>query len=155
MKRSGKNVVLSPFEFMGQQILLIHPLLLPVWIAGLVSFFTGRGKRLRVLGWTYLVLLAIMIALKAKNYYLAPIYPMLLASGAVAIEAWLERRTWSSGKLWPRAAISAYVFAGGCAPGPRPPADPAARRPCRLPAVARAALRPRPRSATTAHWSSG
>jgi hypothetical protein len=113
VRRSGKNVVLSPVQFVGQQILLIHPLLFPVWLAGLVSFLVGRGKRLRVLGWAYLALLAIMIALKAKNYYLAPIYPMLLASGAVSIEGWLERRRWSSGKLWPKAAIAAYVFIGG------------------------------------------
>ena len=62
-------------------------------------FLAGRGSRLRVLGWTYLVLLAVMIASKAKNYYLAPIYPMLFASGAVAIDGWLERRAWSRGRL--------------------------------------------------------
>jgi hypothetical protein len=113
VKNSGKNVVLSPVEFVLQQALLIHPLLLPVWVAGLVSFLAGRLRRLRVLGWTYLVLLAIMIALKAKNYYLAPIYPMLLAAGAVAIECWLERGAWSRGKLWPKAAMAAYVVAAG------------------------------------------
>jgi hypothetical protein len=46
---------------------------------------------LRVLGWSYLARLAIMIALKAKNYYLAPIYPVLFAAGAVAMEAWIEK----------------------------------------------------------------
>jgi hypothetical protein len=113
VKRMGKNVVLTPAEFVGQQILLLHPLLFPVWLAGLVSFLAGRGSRLRVLGWTYLVLLAVMIAAKAKNYYLAPIYPMLFASGAVAIEAWLERRSWSRGTAWPKAAVAACVVAAG------------------------------------------
>ncbi len=36
---------------------------------------TQRGKRYRVLGVTYLAFLAIMMALHAKDYYLAPIYP--------------------------------------------------------------------------------
>src|SRR5262249_38771276 len=74
--RSGKNVVLSPPDFVLQQVLLAHPLLVPIWLAGLVSLLAGRLSRLRILGWTYLFLLAIMIVLKAKNYYLAPIYPM-------------------------------------------------------------------------------
>ena len=113
VRRMGKNVVLSPIEFLGQQILLLHPLLLPIWLAGLISLLVGRVSRLRVLGWTYLVLLATMIVVKAKNYYLAPIYPMLFASGAVAVEAWLARRAWSRGRLWPKAVIAAYVVAAG------------------------------------------
>jgi hypothetical protein len=113
VRRSGKNVVLSPAGFVGQQILLLHPALFPIWLAGLVSLFVGRLSRLRVLGWTYLMLLAVMIVLKAKNYYLSPIYPMLFASGAVAVEGWLVRRSWSRGRLWPKVAIATYVVAAG------------------------------------------
>ena len=113
VRRSGKNVVLSPLEFLGQQVLLLHPALFPIWFGGLVSFLVGRGSRVRVLGWIYLVLLAMMIAAKAKNYYLTPIYPMLFASGAVAAEGWLARRGWSHGRLWPKAVIAAYVAAAG------------------------------------------
>src|SRR5262249_52787217 len=92
VEQSGKNVVLSPVRFLGEQILLCHPLLFPIWFSGLVSLFLGRARRLRILGWTYVVLLAMMIVLKAKNYYLVPIYPMLFAAGAVAAERWLEGR---------------------------------------------------------------
>ena len=113
VQRMGKNVVLSPVDFVAQQILLLHPLLFPIWLAGLVSFLFGRASRLRILGWTYLALLGLMIALKAKSYYPTPIYPMLFASGAVALERWLERRTWSRGKAWPKAALAAYVLAAG------------------------------------------
>ena len=116
--RSGKNVVLSPPAFLLQQILLVHPLLLPIWLAGLVSLLAGRLSRLRILGWTYLLLLAIMIVLKAKNYYLAPIYPMLFAAGAFATERFLEGRGWSRGRVWPRAALAAYVFAAGAIAAP-------------------------------------
>jgi len=109
VKRSGKNVVLSPLGFVKEQILFLHPLLLPVWAAGLLSLLFGRLSRLRILGLTYLALLALMIAGKAKNYYLAPIYPMLFAAGAVTIEGWLDRSRWSAGRLWPKAAIAAAV----------------------------------------------
>jgi Dolichyl-phosphate-mannose-protein mannosyltransferase len=113
VKRMHKNVILTPAQFVGQQILLLHPLLFPFWLAGLVSLFFGRLSRLRVLGWTYVVLLAVMIALHAKNYYPTPIYPMLFASGAVALEGWLERRTWSRGRLWPKAVLATSVAAAG------------------------------------------
>ena len=131
VKRMGKNVVLSPVEFIAQQVVLLHPFLFPIWLTGLISFFAGRGSRMRVLGWTYLVLLAVMIAAKAKNYYLSPIYPMLFASGAVAIEGWLERRAWSRARsfggpqgsplrpsLWPKAALATWVFAAGAMAAP-------------------------------------
>jgi hypothetical protein len=118
VKRMGKNVVLGPVEFIRQQIQLLHPFLFPIWLAGLVSFLAGRGSRMRVLGWTYLVLLAVMIASKAKNYYLAPIYPMLFASGAVAVEGWLERRASTRGRLWPKATLAVWVFAAGAIAAP-------------------------------------
>jgi hypothetical protein len=84
---------------------------------GLVSLLVGKGSRLRVLGWTYLLLLSMMIVLKAKNYYLAPVYPMLFASGAVAVEGWLARRAWSE-RLWPKVALAAYVLAAGAIVAP-------------------------------------
>lgn len=110
VKRSGKNVVLSPLEFVKQQILFLHPLLLPIWLTGLVSLLFGRLSRARLLGLTYLALLALMIAGKAKDYYLAPIYPMLFAAGGAAIEGWLDRSRWSAGRLWPKAAIAGLVI---------------------------------------------
>jgi len=85
---TGKNVVLSPLEFIVQQILILNPLTLPIWLAGLWYFLCDRdGKAYRLLGVAYLVVLVMMIVLKGKNYYLLPIYPMLFAGGAV----WWER----------------------------------------------------------------
>jgi hypothetical protein len=110
VKRSGKNVVLSPLQFIREQIDFLHPLLLPVWLTGLVSLLFGRLLRARLLGLTYLALLALMIAGHAKNYYLAPIYPMLFAAGGVAIEGWLDRSRWSAGRLWPKTAIAGLVI---------------------------------------------
>jgi hypothetical protein len=106
---SGKNVVRSPMAFIGEQIILIHPITFPVWLAGLWFFMGGRGNRYRILGWMYLALLVIFIALHGKNYYLSGAYPMLLAGGGVAIEDWLNRGRATQGKLWPKAAIVAVV----------------------------------------------
>lgn len=118
VREMGKNVSLSPIEFIAQQVLIMHPVTLAVWLVGLASLLVGRLSRFRVLGWTYVALLAIMITLKAKNYYLVPIYPMLLAAGGVTIEDWLERRSALRARLWPRAAILTVVAALGAVLAP-------------------------------------
>ncbi len=109
IRREGKNVVLGPLAFVKQQIEFLDPLLLPVWLAGLVALF--RRREARVLGWFYLLLLGAMILLHGKNYYLAAVYPMLFAAGAVALEAALDRWNWSRAKAWPKAVPFAGVAA--------------------------------------------
>jgi len=97
IRANGRDVVLGPAAFVAQQVLLIHPLTAPIWIAGLAALlFSARLKPYRMLGWCYLAVLVAFFALHGKNYYLAPIYPMLLAAGAVTIETAIERsrQTW-------------------------------------------------------------
>ena len=92
VQKIGKNVAMSPFGFFGTQILALLPVSLPVWIAGIWYFFGNKeGKRFRLLGICYLSLFALMIYFGAKDYYLVPIYPMLLAGGAVWWEDLLEK----------------------------------------------------------------
>jgi hypothetical protein len=102
VRREGKNVVLGPLAFVKEQILDMHPILLPLWLAGLVWFF--RDRRWRVLGWTFAVFFVLMEVAHAKNYYVFPIYPMLFAGGAVVTEHWLANRT-----VWTRARIVAII----------------------------------------------
>ena len=83
VKNTGKNVVLAPGPFVLQQAMMLNPLSAPLWIAGLIWLFTRREYR--VLAWTYAILLVLFIRLEAKDYYLAPIYPMLFAAGAVFV----------------------------------------------------------------------
>src|SRR5579864_5008346 len=90
VRREGKNVVLGPLPFVKEQIIDMHPILLPVWLSGLVWFL--RDRRWRLLGLIFAVFFVLMELAHAKNYYLFPIYPMLLAGGAVAIERWLANR---------------------------------------------------------------
>ena len=92
VQKTGKNIVMSPLGFVGSQIMTMLPTSLPVWLAGLWYFLGDReGKRYRFLGICYIVLLAIMIALKGKDYYLVAIYPMLFAAGGVFWEQVTER----------------------------------------------------------------
>jgi hypothetical protein len=92
IRAEHRDVVLGPGEYFVQQTILIHPLAAPIWIAGLAAlFFSARLRPYRFLGWTYVVCYAVLFALHGKNYYLAPVYPMLLAAGAVVIESALDR----------------------------------------------------------------
>ncbi len=106
VRREGKNVVLGPLAFIKEQILDIHPILLPVCLAGLVWFL--RHRRWRVLGLTFLIFFILMEVAHAKNYYVFPIYPMLFAGGAVVIEHWLANRP-TSIRTWAQAAVVAII----------------------------------------------
>jgi hypothetical protein len=93
IKANGRDVQLNPFQFMLQQVLLFNPLAAPLWLGGLAWFLFGKeGRRYRILGIAYLVVLAEMFLLDGRVYYAAPAYPMLLAGGAVALERWLAAR---------------------------------------------------------------
>ena len=116
--REGKNVVLGPAAFMGQQIIILQPILFPLWLGGLLYLFAGQSGRYRSLGWTYVVLAVTLFALKGKNYYLAPIYPMLFAAGGAGLEAVLGRWRATAGRLWPKVAVVAPVLFAGLVTAP-------------------------------------
>ena len=105
VKESGKNVVLTPLQFVVQQGMMLNPFLAPVWIIGLGALLFVRDlKPYRFLAITYLVVLITFIKLEAKDYYVAGLYPVLFAAGAFLIER------------WPRAVqaiVFAVVIAGG------------------------------------------
>ncbi|HVE73004.1 MAG TPA: glycosyltransferase family 39 protein [Thermoanaerobaculia bacterium] len=81
VKETGKNVVLAPLPFMIQQAMMLGPFSAPLWIGGLLFL---KSPRYRALAIVYLILLVTMIGLEAKDYYVAPIYPLLFAAGAVS-----------------------------------------------------------------------
>lgn len=66
----------------------------PLWVGGLVWLgFSAKTRAWRFVPPTYLVFLAMMMAMHGKHYYLAPIYPVLFAGGAAGF-AQLVRRSW-------------------------------------------------------------
>jgi hypothetical protein len=105
-----KNEAITPLQFLFEQVLFMQPLALPVWLAGLMWFFTSpEGKRFRFLGWSYLFVLAIFIVLGGKSYYALPIYPVLTAAGGVALEGFFA----APARRWMAVALSALLIAAG------------------------------------------
>ncbi len=103
--QNGKNLVAGPALYLFQQLLLTNLFLSPIWIVGLIWLLCNRTARF--LGYAYVVLTVLMIALHAKHYYAGDAYPMLIAAGAVAIEGWT--RCW----IWLQTAVAAAAFAAG------------------------------------------
>jgi len=77
-------------SFWGNQLIIpAHLFTVPLWIAGLIFFFRKpEGARYRLLGWTFVIALLLFAVARARDYYTAPLYPMLLAGGAVLAEGW-------------------------------------------------------------------
>ena len=115
IRAEGRDVVLGPFPYFFQQTLLVNPLTAPIWLAGLFALlFSMRLKPYRALGWCYLVCYTVFFVLHGKNYYLAPVYPMLLAAGAVVIESAIDRRANARpALLWLKPAITLVLLASG------------------------------------------
>jgi len=120
IRAEDRDVILPLPQYFFQQTLLIHPLTAPIWIAGLIALlFSSHLKPYRALGWCYLVCFTVFFILHGKNYYLAPVYPMLLAAGAVVIESAIEGKenTAPEGarprRAWLKAAIVIVLLASG------------------------------------------
>lgn len=68
---------------------MVSPLLLPVWIAGLLTPFRRSSLRtLRFVPLTYAALAVAYLIGNGKAYYLASMYPVLLGLGAISVADW-------------------------------------------------------------------
>jgi hypothetical protein len=110
--QAEKTLPLTPLEFGLQQVVLVHPLNLPLWLGGLAALLVAPAlARFRALGWAYLAIFALLAIQQTKAYYLVPFYPLLLATGSVEFEAFCTRRRWA----WGIPAAAAVLVAGGVA----------------------------------------
>ena len=86
---------LSPATFWSGQLLINNPVTLPVSLAGLVYVFTEKNKAYRFMFIIFLVVATILtINRTSKPEYLASIFPVLLAGGALQFEQWSANRKW-------------------------------------------------------------
>jgi hypothetical protein len=110
IKAEGRDILLSPWQYFLHQLLLIDPFNAVLWITGLVALLVAaRFRPYRFLAWTYLVGFTTFAALQGKDYYLSPIYPVLLAAGAVVIDDAIERIR----QPWLKPALACVLLFGG------------------------------------------
>jgi hypothetical protein len=103
----GKNLIASPLLYLAQEILITNMFLWPVWVIGAIWLL--RTPAFRFLGYAFVLLIAEMMVFHGKHYYPANVYPVVIAAGAVQIEAWTSRRI-----AW-RLLLPAYATAVGVA----------------------------------------
>nr|WP_204332457.1 glycosyltransferase family 39 protein [Geodermatophilus sabuli] len=95
------------YLFLPFQLVLVSPLLVPVWVAGLVRPARDPALRpWRAFALAYVVLAGVFLVTGGKPYYLAGLYPVLLAAGVDPVLAWVRR-----GPARLRAALVAAALA--------------------------------------------
>jgi hypothetical protein len=111
VRMGQRDVVRGPAAFIADQALIMNPVLFPLWVGGLAWLFLSReGRRYRLLGWTFVVVLSAFIVLKGKNYYVTPVYPMLFGAGAMGLEQFTRGRRFET---WARAVCAGLAIFGG------------------------------------------
>jgi 4-amino-4-deoxy-L-arabinose transferase-like glycosyltransferase len=99
-----------PQYFMNIQAVM-HPFLLPLWVAGLYRIFRRlNGANYSFLGLMFLFTVALMFYLHASVRMLAELFMPLIAAGAVFVEELLSGARW---KMAVRALATAYLVVGG------------------------------------------
>jgi 4-amino-4-deoxy-L-arabinose transferase-like glycosyltransferase len=111
VRASGeKNVAVQPVQFVIGQLLVMNPFYAPLWLLGAAAPFVDRRfKPWRFVSIAFALTSGIMIAMHAKDYYLAPAYGPVLALGATAIDRWLRPRWLKLLPLAPALALSAVA----------------------------------------------
>ncbi|HTJ31322.1 MAG TPA: glycosyltransferase family 39 protein [Acidobacteriaceae bacterium] len=107
--RNGRDVMLAPPAYLAQQAQMIGYLPALLVIAALVYLFSAKGRRYALLALGFVSVLGLMLALKGKFYYVAPVYPIAFAAGAVGLERWTQRR-WLK---WFCPAYALLIFVAG------------------------------------------
>ncbi len=110
IRQHHRDIVLPPLAFLKAQAEMLGYVAAILVVLGVLFFFAKQGRPFRALGWAYIVFLAEMIVLHGKMYYLAPVYPVMFAAGAVGMESWTTSRKWTWTK--PVLAIGVAAISG-------------------------------------------
>jgi 4-amino-4-deoxy-L-arabinose transferase-like glycosyltransferase len=106
---SASRWILVPY-----QLVIVSPLLVPVWGTGLWRLARDPAlRRWRAFAVAWVVLLVVFVATGGKPYYMVGLYPLLLAAGAGPVVAWAGRgaRRVRRGLLVAGVALAAAVSA--------------------------------------------
>ncbi len=88
----GKNTRIAAVPFLVNQVLVMNPILAPLWIGGVVwTFVDRRLAPVRFLAFAFAGVLLEMLLLHGKDYYVAPAYGVAFALGAAGAAKVLSR----------------------------------------------------------------
>jgi 4-amino-4-deoxy-L-arabinose transferase-like glycosyltransferase len=109
----AKNTDVPPLSFIINQVLVMNPLLAPVWIAGVIApFVISSLKPVRFLAIAFLASFALTLLTHGKDYYIAATYPTVFVIGAVAWAHWARKITTRTALAgWGILAVALSAFA--------------------------------------------
>lgn len=107
VRQSGRDIAWSPLMYLKAEAEMLGYVAAILVVAALVYFFSKEGAPIRALGWSFVVFLAEMMVLHGKTYYVAPVFPMMLAAGAVWVESGTQRSAW----IWAKPALALAILA--------------------------------------------
>ncbi len=108
---ANKYISVSPLQLLIEQTLTMNPLTLPLWFSGLIYLLISKSTRqYRIIPIIYLtVFLILIINGNSKAEYLAPMFPMLFATGSFTFEKFIIRLNWG----WLKPAVLALILLSG------------------------------------------
>jgi Dolichyl-phosphate-mannose-protein mannosyltransferase len=109
VRRGPRDVMLPPLPYLWQQAQMIGFVAAVLVILGVWFLFSPLGRRYAVLGCGFAAVLGLMMILRGKFYYVAPVYPVVFAAGAVCFEQLTEQARWR----WVRPAYALLMLAVG------------------------------------------
>ena len=110
-----KNADIPATAFLLNQVIIMNPVLAPVWLSGVSApFVIPRLRPYRFVSIAFVTCLALVIATHGKDYYSAAAYPVMFIFGAVAIAAWATSASRSVALA--TGAVVATAFSAAAAP---------------------------------------
>ncbi len=95
---SQKYGELTPISFILDQIVILNPPAILIWLSGIIFYFFKKDfKQYRAIGFIWLTTFIILVAnIHSKGEYIAAAYQVLFAGGAVMLEKWssAKKRGW-------------------------------------------------------------
>jgi hypothetical protein len=91
VREGGRDVMLAPLPYLAQQAQMLGFASSLLVLSAFWFLISPRGRRYGVLFWGFLGVLGCMLLLKGKFYYVAPVYPVVFAPGAVSLEQLTQR----------------------------------------------------------------
>ena len=111
-KIAEEEAAANRVELLPLQLLMVGPLLAPLWLGGLWWLLRrAEARAYRPLGLAYVVLLAIALLTGAKPYYTMGLLLALLGAGGAVAEGWLRGRRGRKLTLGVAIGVSAAVAA--------------------------------------------
>ena len=98
----------SAISFIVSQLMMNFPCI-AIWITGLIYLlFNTQIKQFRFVGYSYILVILLLIVLRGKDYYALGVYPVLFAFGAIRLESLTRIRL-----KWIRYAVCLFAFLFG------------------------------------------